>query len=179
MRFAPILAAVIASISLPAGAEMVTERFQATVSPAAEVVLGPAWQPAWLLGFSTRHQVVGAVYLGGAGYGGFSSLGSMGYGGATLAVNGKLGDWGTYDASVLLGGAGGSAFGTSGGGFAVEPSVSIGFNVFAHPSLRIGYLSVPASPASGGLAIGLHLNLIDVSVDYKHPAEKGESQGTR
>jgi hypothetical protein len=165
------LTAFITIACLPAQAETLTESFRATVSPAATAVLGQAWQPAWLVGIATKHHVIGPLYWGRAGYGGLSTLGAMGYGGATIGISGRLLDWLSYDASLLFGGAGGSAFGTAGGGIALEPSIGMHFpKVFALSTLRVGYLAVPSSPVAGGLTIGLRLDCIQFSVEVTHPS---------
>lgn len=154
---------------LPVLAAPTTETAVATISPAGTVVLGTAWMPAWLVGISTKHHVIGPLYFGGAGYGGISTLGAMGYGGATIGVSGRIVDWLSYDASFLFGGAGGSAFGTVGGGIAVEPSVGLTFGIpLINPTLRVGYLATPTSRDTGGLTIGLKFDLITLKVETSH-----------
>lgn len=160
------LAACLALTSLTAVAAPVRDAAVAQISPAGTVVLGTAWLPAWLVGVSTKHHIAGPLYLGGSGYGGISTLGAMGYGGATIGVSGHIVDWLSYDASLLFGGAGGSAFGTVGGGFALEPSLGLTFGIpLLNPTIRVGYLATPTSKETGGLTIGLKFDLITLMVE--------------
>ncbi|HEY9897656.1 MAG TPA: hypothetical protein V6D00_00615 [Pantanalinema sp.] len=105
-----------------------------------------------------------SLYMGGAGYGGTMSgtgvVGGFGYGGLVVGAEGKIAGPFGYEASLLLGGGGGSGTRTSGGSFVLEPSVSLrqDFGGGVSGALSAGYLFAPNADALSGAIVGLRLD---------------------
>lgn len=102
------------------------------------------------------------LYIGGAGFGGSSAVGGLGYGGFVAGFEGSLGDRQAYDMSLLLGGGGGNL----GGGFLLEPEVSYSllFTGGYRGTVALGYLFTPGTPANSGVTASLRLDFKSLSL---------------
>lgn len=129
---------------------------------AIRALVGTSGQTAVLYGAEGYSYKAGSFYLGGAGSGGAfvgSNKGGMGYGGLIAGMADRLGG-ATYDLRVLVGGGGGMLNGKGDGGFAIEPSASLGVSLPGGwtPSLTVGYLYMPSVSDLSGATAGFRLN---------------------
>lgn len=145
------------------------QRFKADAAPSFRLLLTHGWKPSVVGGLESRTQVLGPLYFGGAGWGGsaLDGSGSLGFGGALIGLRGKAQPWMSWQAQLLAGGGGAGVLGATGGGFALEPSAGIAFDVpFIYPSLQVGWLYIPGTSV-GGLSIGLGFNLMVFEVEVQ------------
>lgn len=171
----PLLCALLLSATAAFPADAAPRRDPATLDleqaqqtltkagPAAKVLYTPGTGTVtYLFGGGGVEYMTDHLYLGGAGFGGTSGTGGMGYGGFVAGIEGTLAEDHYYDMRLLLGGGGSGA----GGSLAFEPEVSYSrrFGEGYRGAVTLGYLYMPTTPNHSGVTLGLRLDFKTLSL---------------
>lgn len=128
--------------------------------------------PFFLVGGLGKGYLTENFYLGGGGCGGINTngTGGLGYGGFLSGYEWELAGL-RWDGSLLVGGGGGARTSNSqdaGGGFAIEPGISLLKTIGggAKVGLGLSYLYFPSAASLSGPALSLRLEFKELSFKF-------------